>query len=52
MSGSGSGSDERPSAPVKEIVLVAGATGGVGKRVVTVLVDQGIPVRALVSIVP
>ncbi|CAM6108087.1 unnamed protein product [Calypogeia fissa] len=45
---SGSGSEERPSVSRKEVVLVAGATGGVGKRVVNVLVDRGIPVRALV----
>eukprot|EP00199_Chlamydomonas_sp_CCMP681_P006837 CAMPEP_0119102932 /NCGR_PEP_ID=MMETSP1180-20130426/1516_1 /TAXON_ID=3052 ORGANISM="Chlamydomonas cf sp, Strain CCMP681" /NCGR_SAMPLE_ID=MMETSP1180 /ASSEMBLY_ACC=CAM_ASM_000741 /LENGTH=294 /DNA_ID=CAMNT_0007087317 /DNA_START=31 /DNA_END=915 /DNA_ORIENTATION=- len=29
-------------------VLVAGATGGVGRRIVEVLVEQGVPVRALV----
>lgn len=31
-----------------DIVLVAGATGGVGRRVVDVLRKKGIPVRVLV----
>lgn len=43
-----------PSEPVKPmdtsgIVLVAGATGGVGRRVVDVLRKKGLPVRVLVS---
>ena len=42
-----------PSKPVKsmgssDIVLVAGATGGVGRRVVDILRKKGIPVRVLV----
>ncbi|KAI9120401.1 hypothetical protein K1719_007434 [Acacia pycnantha] len=42
-----------PSKPVKsmensDIVLVAGATGGVGRRVVDILQKKGIPVRVLV----
>lgn len=46
-----SGSSSRQSPTEKEqmdTVLVAGATGGVGKRVVDVLRMKGIPVRALV----
>jgi len=31
-----------------DIVLVAGATGGVGRRVVDILRKKGIPVRVLV----
>ena len=43
-----------PSEPVKPmdtsgIVLVAGATGGVGRRVVDVLRKKGLPVRVLVG---
>lgn len=42
-----------PSKPVKlmdasGIILVAGATGGVGRRVVDILRSKGLPVRALV----
>lgn len=41
-----------PSKPEKMetsgIVLVAGATGGVGRRVVDILRKKGLPVRALV----
>lgn len=42
------------SEPLKEmktssVVLVAGATGGVGQRVVDILRRKGLPVRALVS---
>jgi NADPH:quinone reductase-like Zn-dependent oxidoreductase len=46
-----SSSSSRQSPTEKEnmdTVLVAGATGGVGKRVVDVLRKKGIPVRALV----
>ena len=32
-----------------DVVLVTGATGGVGRRVVDVLRKQGLPVRVLVS---
>jgi len=32
------------------MVLVAGATGGVGRRVVNILCNKGLPVRALVEI--
>lgn len=43
-----------PSEPIKPmdtsgIVLVAGATGGVGRRIVDVLRKKGIPVKVLVS---
>lgn len=31
-----------------DIILVAGATGGVGRRVVDILRKKGLPVRALV----
>ncbi|KAI4332508.1 hypothetical protein L6164_017412 [Bauhinia variegata] len=46
-------SSPSPSIPVKsmgtsDVVLVAGATGGVGRRVVDILRKKGIPVRALV----
>lgn len=46
-------SDPSPSKSVNsmgtsDIVLVAGATGGVGRRVVDILRQKGIPVRALV----
>ncbi|KAG6557217.1 hypothetical protein Mapa_001144 [Marchantia paleacea] len=42
-------SEEKPSSGMeKEAVLVTGATGGTGKRVVTFLQSKGIPVRALV----
>ncbi|NET61344.1 MAG: NAD(P)H-binding protein [Symploca sp. SIO2E6] len=34
------------------VILVAGATGGVGKRVVRRLVEQGYPVRALIRDTP
>lgn len=34
-----------------DIVLVAGATGGVGRRVVDILRKKGIPVRVLVLFV-
>ena len=42
-----------PSKPVEEMetsgfILVAGATGGVGRRVVDILRKKGLPVRALV----
>lgn len=42
-----------PSKPVKSmdssgIILVAGATGGVGRRVVDILRSKGLSVRALV----
>lgn len=40
--------DSPTSAPIKGIVLVAGATGGVGKRVVEQLLQQGYKTRALV----
>ena len=46
-----SSSSSRQSPTEKEkmdTVLVAGATGGVGKQVVDVLRKKGIPVRALV----
>lgn len=44
-----------PSEPPKRmessgIVLVAGATGGVGRRVVDILRKKGLPVRVLVLI--
>ncbi|BFI30313.1 NADH dehydrogenase [ubiquinone] 1 alpha subcomplex assembly factor 1 [Marchantia polymorpha subsp. ruderalis] len=42
-------SEEKPSSGMeKEVVLVTGATGGTGKRVLTLLQSKGIPVRALV----
>ena len=46
-------SSPSPSEPAKAmnrpgIVLVTGATGGVGRRVVNVLLKKGIPVRVLV----
>lgn len=46
-----------PSEPVKAmetsgIVLVAGATGGVGRRVVDILRKKGLPVRVLVLCLP
>lgn len=46
-------SSPSPSKPEKKmetsgIVLVAGATGGVGRRVVDVLRKKGLPVRVLV----
>ncbi|XP_041025245.1 protein HIGH CHLOROPHYLL FLUORESCENCE PHENOTYPE 173, chloroplastic isoform X2 [Juglans microcarpa x Juglans regia] len=46
-------SSPSPSEPVKAmdtsgIVLVAGATGGVGRRVVNILQKKGLPVRVLV----
>jgi hypothetical protein len=46
-------SNPSPSKPVKAmdtsgIVLVAGATGGVGRRVVDILRKKGLPVRVLV----
>lgn len=46
-------SDPSPSEVVNtmgtsDIVLVAGATGGVGRRVVDILRKKGIPVRVLV----
>lgn len=46
-------SNTSPSEPQREmeksgIVLVAGATGGVGRRVVDILRKKGLPVRALV----
>ncbi|KAL3693896.1 hypothetical protein R1sor_007547 [Riccia sorocarpa] len=40
--------EQSASGMEKNVVLVAGATGGVGKRVVNVLQSKGIPVRALV----
>lgn len=41
------------SEPIKkmetsDVVLVAGATGGVGRRVVNILREKGLPVRVLV----
>lgn len=50
-------SSPSPSEPVSsmgtsDIVLVAGATGGVGRRVVDVLRKKGIPVRVLVLLLP
>lgn len=47
-------SSSLPQEPVKKmensgIVLVAGATGGVGRRVVGILLKKGLPVRVLVS---
>lgn len=44
-----------PSKPVKAmdtsgIILVAGATGGVGRRVVDILRKKGLPVRVLVCL--
>ncbi|XP_010686245.2 protein HIGH CHLOROPHYLL FLUORESCENCE PHENOTYPE 173, chloroplastic isoform X1 [Beta vulgaris subsp. vulgaris] len=46
-------SDQPSSEPIRKmessgIVLVAGATGGVGRRVVDVLRNKGVPVRVLV----
>lgn len=46
-------SNPSPSETVKsmgtsDIVLVAGATGGVGRRVVDILRKKGVPVRVLV----
>ncbi|KAA0057061.1 hypothetical protein IC582_029288 [Cucumis melo] len=46
-------SGSSPSKPVEEMetsgfILVAGATGGVGRRVVDILRKKGLPVRALV----
>lgn len=46
-------SDQPSSEPIRNmessgIVLVAGATGGVGRRVVDVLRNKGVPVRVLV----
>lgn len=46
-------SSPSPSEPVKAmdtsgIILVAGATGGVGRRVVNILQKKGLPVRVLV----
>lgn len=48
-----SGPASDPAKPEKrmessEIVLVAGATGGVGRRVVDILRKKGLPVRILV----
>lgn len=48
-----SGPASEPAKPEKkmessEIVLVAGATGGVGRRVVDILRKKGLPVRILV----
>ncbi|MDT9179602.1 MAG: CIA30 family protein [Limnospira sp. PMC 1291.21] len=42
------GGEAKPPSPPSEVVLVVGATGGVGKRVVKRLQQQGIKVRALV----
>lgn len=45
------------SEPIKkmetsDVVLVAGATGGVGRRVVNILCEKGLPVRVLVFYCP
>ena len=39
---------QKKKAPEKETILVAGATGGVGKRVVRKLLEEGYQVRSLV----
>ena len=45
---SGGGSGQPRGGPRGGVVLVSGATGGVGKRVVAALLSQGRAVRALV----
>lgn len=47
-------SSQSSTEPIKKmetsgVVLVAGATGGVGRKVVDILRNKGFPVRALVS---
>ncbi|CAL1389961.1 unnamed protein product [Linum trigynum] len=41
-------SEENKTMKTSGVVLVVGATGGVGKRVVDILKKKGVPVRALV----
>jgi NADPH:quinone reductase-like Zn-dependent oxidoreductase len=48
LSSTSSTSESVNSMGTSDIVLVAGGTGGVGRRVVDVLRKKGIPVRVLV----
>lgn len=50
---SGPTPSEQPKAmETSGIVLVAGATGGVGRRVVDILRKKGLPIRVLVFCLP
>lgn len=46
---SGTSTEPVKKMEASDVVLVAGATGGVGRRVVDILRKKGIPIRVLVS---